>query len=335
MNATSTYADAIHVRARVGKRAKQAEELANLMRQRMAKGVLAFPLTAFSHDGAQLNLEGFRHHMRRHIEAGAAALFVACGTGEFSSLDQDEYAQVIGAATDEAGGEVPVFAGVGYGWPQARRFARIAEQAGSDGLLVLPHYLVNGTQEGITTHFRQIADATACPLIVYQRGLVRLDRGTLAEIAQIPTVIGLKDGQGDLVSMQAMTLTMPEEFLFFNGALTAEVQHRLYASIGVRAYSSAFHSCVPEISKAFFQAFEAGQDDLVEQLLREVYIPFTDLRAEVPGYAVSLIKAAAGLRGEDVGPVRAPLQDPHPDHLRRLEGILRHGLDIVGGDFKL
>lgn len=328
--ATSTYEDASVVGAHLTARASSLSEKLN---ERVRQGVLAFPLTAFSEDGERLDLVGFRRHIRRHIDSGAAALFVACGTGEYSALSEAEYADVVAVAVDEARRELPVLSGIGYGWSQARSFARIADDAGIDGLLVLPHYLVSAPQSGTVENLQRIAQSTECPLIVYQRGLVRLDSETLAAIAEIPTVVGLKDGHGDLATLHHMKLTMPPEFLFFNGALTAEVQHKLYSSIGVPAYSSAFHSCAPEISRAFYDASRTGNHALVDKMLRDIYYPFIELRDEVPGYAVSLIKAAARLRGENVGPVRAPLVDPNADHLRQLEKIIRHGLALVGAEF--
>jgi 5-dehydro-4-deoxyglucarate dehydratase len=317
----------------LGARAPRAATLSAWLRERIATSVLAFPLTPFTGDGAQIDVDSFRRHVRGHIDHGAGALFICCGTGEFAALREDEYRTLTAVAVEEAGGRVPVISGAGYGWIKAAEFACIAEESGVDGILVLPHYLVAAPQDGIVTHFRRIAESTDLPLIVYQRGLLKLEPESLAEIARIPTVIGLKDGQGDMVSLQQMTIAMPNDFVFFNGALTAEVQHRLYSSIGIRAYSSAFHSCAPEIAKAFFESYNDGDDEMVDRLLREVYFPFVRLRDTVHGYPVSLIKAAARLRGQQVGPVRAPLADPGHQDLEQLEAIMRHGLGVVGAGF--
>src|SRR4051812_30232756 len=255
----------------------------------MAGGVLSFPLTSF-HDDGSLDPAGFRTHVAAQIATAPGAVFPACGTGEFFSLDEDEYRTVVALAVEEAAGRVPVVAGVGYGWAQAARFARIAEDAGADALLVLPHYLVAAPQDGLVAQLEQLAARTRLPLIAYQRGQVAFTAGSLRRIARIPNVIGVKDGHSDLDRLQRLTLAAPEGFLFFNGAATAEMQARAYAAVGVPAYSSAVHAFAPEIAGAFFRALRDGDDKTVDRLLREFYVPLVELRDRVPGYAVSLVK---------------------------------------------
>lgn len=314
------------------------------LRDGMGRGVLSFPLTSF-HDDGSLDPDGFRAHVAAQIATAPGALFPACGTGEFFSLDEDEYRQTVTIAVEEAAGRLPVVAGVGYGWAQAARFARIAEQAGADALLVLPHYLVAAPQDGLVAQLEQIAARTRLPLIAYQRGQVAFSAASLRHIVRIPNVIGLKDGHSDLDRLQRLTLAAPEDFLFFNGAATAEIQARAYATVGVPAYSSAVHAFAPEIANAFFAALHDGDgtdgrdgggrrgdegDKTVQRLLRDFYVPFVELRDRVPGYAVSLVKAAARLRGRPVGPVRAPLTEPSPADLADLATLLTTGLDLVG-----
>ncbi|MET7453249.1 5-dehydro-4-deoxyglucarate dehydratase [Streptomyces sp. NPDC005574] len=299
------------------------------LREGMTRGVLSFPLTSF-HDDGSLDPDGLRTHLAAQVATDPGAVFPACGTGEFFSLDEDEYRQVVTVAVEEAAGRVPVVAGVGYGWAQAARFARIAEDAGADALLVLPHYLVAAPQDGLVAQLEQLAARTTLPLIAYQRGQVAFSADSLKRIARIPHVIGLKDGHSDLDRLQRLTLAAPEDFLFFNGASTAEIQARAYATVGVPAYSSAVHAFAPEIANAFFTALRDGDDGTVEKLLRCFYVPLVEIRDRVPGYAVSLVKAAARLRGRPVGPVRAPLTDPSAADLADLATLLAAGLDLVG-----
>ncbi|WND21013.1 5-dehydro-4-deoxyglucarate dehydratase [Streptomyces violaceus] len=305
------------------------EAVAQRLRDGMAGGVLSFPLTSFRDDGT-LDPDGFRAYVAQRLAASPGAVFPACGTGEFFSLDEDEYRQVVTITVEEAAGRVPVVAGIGYGWAQAVRFARIAEDAGADALLVLPHYLVAAPQDGLVAQLEQIAARTRLPLIAYQRGQVAFTAESLKRIAALPNVIGLKDGHSDLDRLQRLTLAAPEDFLFFNGAATAEIQARAYATVGVPAYSSAVHAFAPEIADAFFAALRDGDHGTVDKLLRDFYVPLVELRDRVPGYAVSLVKAAARLRGHRVGPVRAPLTDPSTADLATLRTVLTTGLDLVG-----
>lgn len=119
------------------------------------------------------------------------------------------------------------------------------------------------------------------------------------------------------------------DFRFFNGLPTAEMTAPAYRGIGVELYSSAVFAFAPEIALAFHRALTEGDQALVTTLLDEFYGPLVELRDEVPGYAVALVKAGVTLRGLDVGGVRAPLLDPAPEHLARLAQLIDHGLEAV------
>ncbi|ONI67025.1 5-dehydro-4-deoxyglucarate dehydratase [Kribbella sp. ALI-6-A] len=279
----------------------------------------SFPVTAFDADG-ELALGPYREHLRRQIDAGPAAIFACCGTGEFFSLTLDEYAAAVRTAVAETAGALPVFAGTGYGTAMAKQYAAAAREAGADGLLVLPPYLIKPSQQGLLDHFRALAASTDLPLIAYQRDNAVFTPDSVAELARIPGVKGFKDGVGDLDLLQRMMAVAPD-LTYFNGLPTAEVTARSYAAIGVKAYSSAVHCFAPEIA----HAYEAGLDEL----LTEFYLPLVKLRDQGAGYAVSLVKAAVRRRGVDVGSVRSPLTDPLPEHLEELDQLLEQGLTVV------
>src|SRR5687768_5897226 len=99
-------------------------------------GPLFFPVTAYGPDGS-VDLDTYRLHVRRGVEAGAAAVFACCGTGEFHALTPEEFELCVTAAVEAADGRVPVVAGAGYGTALAVHYARLAERAGADGLLVM------------------------------------------------------------------------------------------------------------------------------------------------------------------------------------------------------
>lgn len=291
-------------------------------------GPLFFPVTAYGPDGS-VDLDTYRTHVRRGVDAGAAAVFACCGTGEFHALAPEEYEACVRAAVEAADGRVPVVAGAGYGTALAVRYARLAEGAGADGLLAMPPYLVVAGQEGLLRHYREIAAATALPVIVYQRDNAVFTPDTVVELARTDGVIGLKDGLGDLDLMQrivsAVRTEAPGDFLYFNGLPTAEQTQLAYRAIGVPLYSSAVFCFAPEIALTFYRALEAGDDTTVNRLLDGFYRPFVELRAQGRGYAVALVKAGVRLRGLDVGEVRPPLHEPSEDHVKQLAQLIERG----------
>lgn len=292
-------------------------------------GLLFFPVTAYGPDGA-LDTDTFRAHVRRGIDAGAAAVFACCGTGEFHALTPDEFRECVSAAVAEAAGRVPVVAGVGYGTALAVQYAHAAREVGADGLLAMPPYLVVPDQAGLRAHYTALADAAGLDVIVYQRDNAVLTPETVVELARHPRIVGLKDGVGDLDLMQrivsAVRAAAPDgEFLYFNGLPTAELTALAYRGIGVTLYSSAAFCFAPEIAVAFRRAVVEGDDATAHRLLDGFYRPLVELRNKGRGYAVSLVKAGVRLRGPDVGGVRPPLSEPAPEHVEELAALVERG----------
>ncbi|MCH5673117.1 5-dehydro-4-deoxyglucarate dehydratase [Streptomyces gilvus] len=295
-------------------------------------GPLFFPVTAYAPDGS-LDLEVYGAHVRRGVENGAAAVFACCGTGEFHALTPEEFEACVRVAVEVTGGRVPVVAGAGYGTALAVRYARVAEAAGADGLLAMPPYLVAAGQEGLLRHYREVAAATALPVIVYQRDNAVFTPETVVALARTDGIIGFKDGLGDLDLMQrvvsAVRTEVPGDFLYFNGLPTAEQTQLAYRAIGVPLYSSAVFCFVPEIALAFHEALRTGDESTAHRLLDGFYRPFVELRAQGRGYAVSLVKAGVRLRGLDVGEVRPPLHEPTEDHVKQLAELIDRGYALL------
>ncbi|MGW0606560.1 5-dehydro-4-deoxyglucarate dehydratase [Streptomyces sp. NPDC002644] len=296
-------------------------------------GVLFFPVTPYGPDGA-VDIDAFRAHVRDGIDAGAAGVFACCGTGEFHALTPEEFQACVAAAVAEAAGRVPVLAGAGYGTALAIRYARLAEEAGADGLLAMPPYLVVADQRGLEAHYTALADATSLDVIVYQRDNAILAPETVARLAAHPRIVGLKDGAGDLDLMQRIVSAVrterpDEDFLYFNGLPTAELTALAYRGVGVTLYSSAVFCFAPEIAVAFHRALTGGDDATVNRLIDGFYRPLVELRAQGRGYAVSLVKAGVRLRGRDVGEVRPPLSEPAAAHVKELADIVTRGYALL------
>ncbi|MGW1393640.1 5-dehydro-4-deoxyglucarate dehydratase [Streptomyces nigra] len=298
-------------------------------------GPLFFPVTAFGPDGS-VDLDTYRTHVRRGVEDGAAAVFACCGTGEFHALTPEEFQACVRAAVEAAEGRVPVVAGAGYGTALAVQYAALAEEAGADGLLAMPPYLVVAGQEGLLRHYRTLAASAALPVIVYQRDNAVFTPDTVVELARTDGIIGLKDGLGDLDLMQrtvsAVRTEAPGDFLYFNGLPTAEQTQLAYRALGVTLYSSAVFCFAPEIALAFCRALHDGDEDTAGRLLDGFYRPFVELRAQGPGYAVALVKAGVRLRGLDVGEVRPPLHEPAEDHLKQLAQLIERGHTLLDAE---
>ncbi|CAM5591189.1 putative 5-dehydro-4-deoxyglucarate dehydratase OS=Streptomyces glaucescens OX=1907 GN=SGLAU_08495 PE=3 SV=1 [Streptomyces glaucescens] len=291
-------------------------------------GPLFFPVTAYGPDGT-VDIEVFRAMCAAAWRPGAAAVFACCGTGEFHALTPEEFQRCVRAAVEETAGRVPVVAGAGYGTALAVRYARLAEEAGADGLLAMPPYLVVAGQDGLLRHYREIAAATALPVIVYQRDNAVFTPETVVALARTDRIVGLKDGLGDLDLMQriisAVRTEVPGDFLYFNGLPTAEQTQLAYRGIGVALYSSAVFCFVPELALAFHQALRTGDDTTAHRLLDGFYRPFVELRARGRGYAVALVKAGVRLSGLDVGEARPPLHEPSEDHVKQLAQLIERG----------
>jgi 5-dehydro-4-deoxyglucarate dehydratase len=297
------------------------------------RGPLFFPVTAYGPDGA-LDLDAFRTHVRRGIDSGAAAVFACCGTGEFHALTPEEFRDCVAAAVAETAGEVPVVAGAGHGTALAVRYATLAEEAGADGLLAMPPYLVVADQAGLLRHYTALADATSLDVIVYQRDNAVFTPETVVQLAQIDGIIGLKDGYGDLDLMQrivsAVRRELPDrDFLYFNGLPTAELTGLAYRGIGITLYSSAVFAFAPDIALAFHRALATGDDKTVNRLLDGFFVPLVELRNLGRGYAVSLVKAGVRLEGLDVGEVRPPLSEPLPLHIKALAALIERGRALL------
>jgi 5-dehydro-4-deoxyglucarate dehydratase len=298
-------------------------------------GLLAFPLTSFDED-LDLDLAGFAENVDRHVVHDAGAVFLGCGTGEFSALSDREQGALLTRGREVVDERVPVWLGVGGSAAQARAGVAMAQQGGADGVLLMPPYLVTGPPAGLLDYVRYAVGDSSIPVVVYHRGTGVFTPTAALGLLEIPSVIGLKDGFGSVELMTRIVTGIrsvgddrADAFLFFNGLPTAEVSARAYAAIDVTRYSSAVHCFAPEIAMAFFHAVHDGDDATQHRLLSRFYLPLVELRDETPGFAVSLVKAAARLRGHRVGGVRPPLVEPTPEQLERLSDIIEDGLAVV------
>ncbi|MFK0004463.1 5-dehydro-4-deoxyglucarate dehydratase [Paenarthrobacter sp. NPDC090520] len=296
-------------------------------------GVLFFPVTPFTEDGA-VDVALLKEHIASRLPFGPGGVFPACGTGEFHALSLDEIRTVVAAAVEVVAGAVPVVAGAGGPLGHAIAAAKAAEEAGADALLVLPPYLVTGPTDGVVAYVEAVADASSLPVIVYHRGTAKFTAAAMTRLTANPKVVGFKDGIGDVGLAQeivsAINASGREDFALFNGLLTAELTQGAYRGLGIPLYSSAAFAMAPEIAKAYYDAYVSGDEERRNALLEGFYGPLVRLRDQTPGFGVSLIKAGLRLAGLPVGPVRPPLVDPTEEQLLELKAILAKGHELAG-----
>jgi 5-dehydro-4-deoxyglucarate dehydratase len=289
----------------------------------MSRGLLSFPLTDFDAQG-NFNARAYAARLEWLAPYGASALFAAGGTGEFFSLTGEEYPQIVKTAVDTCRGKVPIIAGAGGPTRFAIQCAQAAEQAGAHGVLLLPHYLTEASQEGLIAHVEQVCNSVKFGVIVYNRNVCRLTPDSLAILAErCPNLVGFKDGIGDIELMSSIYMRMGDRFAYLGGLPTAEVYAAAYKALGTPVYSSAVFNFIPKTAMDFYQA--VATDDMATQhrLLREFFMPYLRIRNQGQGYAVSIVKAGAKLVGHDAGPVRAPLTDLKPAEMEELAALIK------------
>lgn len=288
----------------------------------LGAGLLSFPVTPFGKDGG-FAAEPYRQHIEWLSGYDASVLFAAGGTGEIFSLRPDEV-PVIAAAAKEASNGVPIVVGCGWGTAVSTDLARKIEAAGADGLLLLPHYLIDAPQDGLYAHVKAVCNATGLGVTVYNRDNCVLQPDTLARLAEAcPNLVGFKDGTGDLALVRRITATLGDRLTYVGGMPTAELFAEAYLGAGFTTYSSAVFNFVPDLAGAFYKALRSGDRKTCEQILRDFFFPFMDLRSRKPGYAVAAIKAGVRQRGFAAGPVRSPLTDLTGEEEEMLQELIR------------
>jgi 5-dehydro-4-deoxyglucarate dehydratase len=286
------------------------------------RGMLAFPLTDFD-AGDAFDRKSHVARLEWLSSYKPVALFMAGGAGEFFSLTPQEFSAVIAAGVETCGGTLPVIASAGYGTRTAIEYAREAERLGADGILLLPPYLTEGSQEGLRAHIAAVCKATKLGVIIYNRANCRLAADTVAKLAaDCPNLIGFKDGVGDIEQLIAVRNALGDRLIFINGMPTAETYARSFRGAGVPAYSSAVFNFIPRTALAFHRAVNSGDEATVDRLLKDFFIPYVRIRNRGAGYAVSIVKAGAAIVGRSAGRVRPPLSDCTAEEIAELRQLI-------------
>lgn len=285
-------------------------------------GLLSFPVTPFTENLA-VDEPALIEHLEWQSSYDIAGLFVAGGTGEGFSLTLEESRQVVSTAAKTIRDGVPVLGSATGNTAQATEFARMTEASGADGLLLLPPYLTETTQEGLRAHAAAVLEATDLGVILYNRANAIYSADTVASLAEAyPNLIGFKDGVGDFEQLARVTAACGDQLFYLGGLPTAETYALSLLKMGMSTYSSAMFNFVPEFALGFYRDVRAEDQQAVQQKLRDFVLPYLDIRDRGNGYGVSIVKAGLRAVGRDAGPVRPPLRDLSAEEQQMLNTLI-------------
>jgi 4-hydroxy-tetrahydrodipicolinate synthase len=211
-------------------------------------------------DSGDLDVAALERLCRRQLEEGATALVVCGTTGEAPTLSRVEHHTIVSVAAGVAQRQIPVIAGAGSNSTrQAVELARDAEIAGADAILSVVPYYNKPTQAGIYAHFRTIAESTSLPIILYDvpsRTVCGLADETVAQLAEMPQVIGLKDATGDAARpLRLRSLLRPGFRLLSGDDATASA----FLANGGDGCISVTSNVAPGLCRAMYLAWKQGQ----------------------------------------------------------------------------
>ena len=276
-------------------------------------------VTPFRRD-LSLDEETLRRLVRRQIEAGINFL-VPCGTtGESPTLTRAEHLRVVEIAIEEARGRVPVLAGAGgYNTHEVIELARELEDRGADGILSVTPYYNKPTQEGLYQHYNAIATAIRLPIVVYSvqgRTGVNVEPATLARLAQIENIVGVKEASGNIGQMATILNEVPPTFTVLSGddAITIPL-----AALGGRGVISVVSNEIPGPMTELAQACLRGDFEAARRV-QSRFLPLMNVNF-VESNPIP-VKAAMALMGLLEPVYRLPMVPPSPTSLAKIGKVL-------------
>lgn len=285
--------------------------------------VLTAMVTPFASDGS-LDLDAARALARRLVDdEGNDGLVVNGTTGESPTTTDDEKRELVAAIVDEIGDRAHVIAGVGtFSTAHTCHLADQAAAAGAHGLLVVTPYYSKPSQDGLLAHFTEVAGATDLPIIVYDiphRAGVAIETASMLRLADLPTVVAVKDAKGDLEASSAVLAATDLDYYSGDDPLTLPML--AIGAVGVVGTST--HFSAPAMRR-MIEAFGAGDVRGARAIHEEWFPVFAGVFA---AQGVTMVKGALTALGQGVGGLRLPMVPPSDEvvagfvaHLTRLRG---------------
>ncbi len=281
----------------------------------MFEGVMTALVTPFR--GGQIDEPALRALVERQIDAGIDGL-VPCGsTGESATLSHDEHDRVIEIVVEAAAGRVPVVAGTGSNnTEEAIRLTRHAKEAGVSGALLISPYYNKPTQAGLVAHYEAIARACELPLIVYNipgRTASNILPETLAQLAQLEYVVGVKESCGDLDQIAHVVTRCSDDFTVLSGddALTLPL-----LSVGGDGVISTSANVAPAEMLELVRAFRSGDAARALAVHQRLMPLFDALFCETNPIPVKAALALLGLVDDEIRLPLTAISQPNRDALQ-------------------
>ncbi|MFI5469496.1 4-hydroxy-tetrahydrodipicolinate synthase [Streptomyces cacaoi] len=262
-------------------------------------------VTPFTGAGA-LDLDGARRLADRLVSAGCDGLVLSGTTGESPTTSDAEKAELVAAVREAVGDRASIVAGVGTSDTRHTvELARAAEKAGADGVLVVSPYYSRPPQDALEAHFREVADASGLPVMLYDipgRTGTRIEPDTMLRLAEHPRIVAVKDCSYDFLGAQKVLSRT--ELAYYAGC--EEHNLALYA-VGGAGYVSTVANVVPGRLRSVLDAFDAGDTSQAARLQQQATELVESMMASgLPGTVTA--KGLLGDLGLPAGPVRAPLR---------------------------
>jgi 4-hydroxy-tetrahydrodipicolinate synthase len=263
-------------------------------------------------------LKSFLDHL---IHEGVHGIFVLGTNSEFYALDEREKQEVIATAVAHVRKRVPVFAGTGAASTrEAVRLTKMAEREGADGVSIITPYFINPSQAEIYDHYRRAAENTSLPVILYNNpgtcGGVKIDVDTVARLAELPNILGIKDSSGDLQNTNEYIRVVPDRFSVMQGRDTL-IYHSLAS--GARGAVPASANVAPALCVAIYEAML--RRDHAAALAAQLRLNPVRMSLNL-GTAPGGVKAALTLMGTSIGPSRSPVAPLPPDKQQKMRTAL-------------
>ena len=284
------------------------------------KGIIPAMVTPLTSDG-KVNEKGLRRLIDFLIDGGSHGLFVVGTTGEFYGLSPEEKKELFEITVDQTRGRVPVYAGTGaITTREAILLTRYAEEAKVDAVSVLTPMFISPTQNELIQHYTAIADSTGLPVLLYNnppKTGVNLTAGTVAKLADVPNIVGIKDSSGDFtLSGEYIRLTRGKDFHVLMGRDTLIHAGLCYGGKGSIA---ACANVAPRLVADIYDKYMAG--DIKGSL--EAQFKLAPLRIAFNlGTFPAVIKEGLSLLGIDVGPCMEPVGPMSDEERQQLRKIL-------------